>query len=107
MSSPEKYKLVGYCLCRFVMLICFWHLSTFGGKMMTKFCRITDYGYLGGVCAGLAYALRIPTWLVRILWLILIFGYKAYVLGILIYLLLWLGLPKWHKTPSDYERICE
>ncbi|HEY4486148.1 MAG TPA: PspC domain-containing protein [Candidatus Paceibacterota bacterium] len=57
----------------------------------------------GGVCAGIAYWLGIRTWIVRLaVFLFVLFGSG---IGIFIYLTLWIFLPKWEKTPEDYEEI--
>jgi len=58
---------------------------------------------LGGVCAGAAYALGWPVWLVRLLWLsaaMLSDGYFSWV-----YILLWIFLPSWDKTPEDFDKV--
>jgi phage shock protein PspC (stress-responsive transcriptional regulator) len=55
--------------------------------------------WIGGVCAGLAYSLSLPTWVVRLAVLALMFGYG---IGLLPYLLLWLLVPNHEDTPADY-----
>ncbi len=58
----------------------------------------SDECQIGGVCSGLAYWWGIPTWLVRI----------AFVLGIgsggvvLMYGLMWFFIPEWNEVPEDY-----
>jgi len=62
--------------------------------------RIKAKAWLGGVCAGFAYWLGIPAWVVRLIWtlLLLLFGF-----GILLYVLLWIFMPAWDHVPPDYE----
>lgn len=59
---------------------------------------------LDGVCSGIAYWLGIPTGLVRILFLLSLFGYGV---GICIYFILYLGLLRlrWKEVPEDYEKV--
>lgn len=61
--------------------------------------RVPNRGWLGGVCAGFAYSLGCPTWVLRIL--MIVFGGELF----LVYLLLWLVMPEWDNTPEDYEAI--
>ena len=67
---------------------------------MPRLRRITGKKWIGGVCAGFAYWIGMPTWLVRLLWAFL--G-LAYGVGILPYILLWIFMPEWETTPEDYE----
>jgi phage shock protein PspC (stress-responsive transcriptional regulator) len=55
--------------------------------------------WVGGVCAGIGYWLGIPTWLIRLAWALLLL---AYGLGGLVYVLLWIFMPKWDAVPADY-----
>ena len=57
--------------------------------------RDPDKRVLGGVCAGLAARLNLPPWLVRILFLVFAFFYG---ITILIYIVLWIAIPK-ARTP--------
>ena len=57
--------------------------------------RDPDRRVLGGVCAGLAARLNLPPWLVRILFLVFAFFYG---ITILIYIVLWIAIPK-ARTP--------
>lgn len=63
--------------------------------------RIKAKGWVGGVCAGFAYWLAIPAWIVRLVLtlLVLVFGF-----GVLLYILLWIFMPTWTDVPEDYER---
>lgn len=72
--------------------------------MKREFKRITGEEWIGGVCAGLAYWLGIPTWLVRLCWVGVSFFSGV---GIIIYILLWIFTPEWDATPDDYEEITE
>ncbi len=55
-------------------------------------------GVIAGVCAGLAYYLGMPIWLVRLVLLLLfIFGAG----GLLIYVILWIAVPR-GPTPRNF-----
>jgi phage shock protein PspC (stress-responsive transcriptional regulator) len=70
--------------------------------MDRPFKRVKKAAWLGGICAGLAYALGVPTWLTRALWLLLFLGAG---IGGLIYLVLWLVVPQWPEEPLDYAAV--
>jgi len=58
-----------------------------------KFMRSSTDFLLGGVCGGIGEFLGAPVWLIRVLWILLTlltFGF----FGVLIYILLWLFVPK-------------
>ncbi|MBI4992307.1 MAG: PspC domain-containing protein [Candidatus Harrisonbacteria bacterium] len=69
---------------------------------MRKLRKVTDsrYSWFSGVCAGVAYWMGFPTWIVRLVWFItyMVTGSEMAVL----YIILWIFLPKWEKTPEDY-----
>lgn len=71
---------------------------------MRPFKRVTEHEQVGGVAAGLAYALGLPAWIVRLVWFLMILGWGT---GLMLYLLLWLFVPAWSKTPVDYLQVCE
>lgn len=66
----------------------------------TRLRLSSEHAWLGGVCAGIAYYLGIPTWVVRLLWALII----AIGVGfpITVYILLWVFVPSWHNDPDDY-----
>ncbi|MBW3519401.1 PspC domain-containing protein [Flavobacterium sp. NKUCC04_CG] len=65
-----------------------------------KLYRDTDKRVLGGVLAGLGHYFRIdPVWL-RILLLILVFFYGT---GVLVYIILWIVIPKASSTSEKLE----
>jgi phage shock protein PspC (stress-responsive transcriptional regulator) len=72
---------------------------TKGESMNKPFRRLTDREWIGGVCAGLAYWLGIPTWIVRMLWFAAAWFYGV---GLGAYILLWIFVPEWDHTPEDY-----
>lgn len=72
--------------------------------IMNQLRRIEDNDWFGGVCAGFAYWLGWPTWLIRLAWGIAILVYG---IGLVPYLFFWLFMPKWDKTPADYHEICD
>ncbi len=59
-----------------------------------------EHAWLGGVCAGIAYNLGIPTWVVRLLWVLI----NALGVGfpITVYILLWVFVPRWDNDPDDF-----
>jgi phage shock protein PspC (stress-responsive transcriptional regulator) len=57
--------------------------------------------WVGGVCAGVAYWLGVPVWIVRLIWAVLILGYGV---GLFVYVLLWIFLPAWDCVPDDFKR---
>lgn len=68
---------------------------------LKRFRLLPDEGWIGGVCAGLAYWLSLPLWLVRLVWVVVFFFYGV---GLLPYLLLWIFVPNAEKTPADYGK---
>ena len=72
--------------------------------MLRKLKRIDAEGKIGGVCAGLAYWLGIPTWLMRLAWAVAFFIYGV---GLVAYVLLCIFMPVWEETPKDYEEIAD
>ncbi len=44
--------------------------------------------------------LRVPTWLVRLAWTVLLLCYGV---GGIVYILLWVFMPVWEGVPADYE----
>lgn len=60
-----------------------------------KLYRDIDNKYISGVSAGLAHYIGIDALWIRLLWIILFFGFGT---GILIYLLLWILIPKAETT---------
>jgi len=65
-----------------------------------KLRRIKGRHRLGGVCAGVGYWLGMPTWIVRLVWTLMVL---AYGFGFLAYILLWIFMPVWDHIPEDYE----
>ena len=64
------------------------------------FRRLPTVAWVGGICAGIAYSIGAPTWVIRLLWVILtISGMGS---GILMYVLLWVFVPTLRITPPDY-----
>lgn len=71
---------------------------------MEKLQRLPEpAGILGGVCAGIAYHMKMPTWGIRLIVILLLFSGVS----VLFYLLLWLLMPSTDEIPDDYEDICE
>lgn len=73
--------------------------------MGREFWRLPEYDdrrLVGGVCGGLAYFLGVPIWLVRLVWAMVFFGGGV---GFVIYMLLWIFLPEWTRTPDDFQEV--
>jgi phage shock protein PspC (stress-responsive transcriptional regulator) len=67
---------------------------------MAKFRRTPQNSWFGGVCAGLAYSVGAPVWIVRLAWFLLAWFYG---IGVAAYLLFWIFAPKWEKLPEDFS----
>jgi len=65
-----------------------------------KLRRIKGKHWLGGVCAGFGYWFGVPTWVVRLVWTVLLLCYGV---GGIVYVLLWILMPAWDIVPADYE----
>lgn len=65
-----------------------------------KLFRDGDDKFLGGVCAGLAHYFGMDTIWMRIIWLILFFGFGV---GFLIYVLLWILIPVAETTADKLQ----
>ena len=70
-------------------------------RELVQFKLIPQKAMLGGVCAALAYRIGCPTWLIRLLFLVLCAGYGV---GFLPYLVLWFLVPEATQTPRDYAQ---
>jgi len=57
---------------------------------------------IAGVCAGIAYWLGLEIWLIRLVFLILLFANGV---GLVIYVLLWIALDDWKTTPKDFDEL--
>ena len=58
---------------------------------------------LGGVCAGIAYYIKEPVWVVRLLAFLLAVGTQFW----FVYILMWIFIPEAEEVPEDYSNICE
>lgn len=67
-----------------------------------KLKRVKEHAVIGGVCAGFAYWLGIPLWVVRLVWAFLALGMGW---GLLLYILFWIFMPEWEKTPADFKEV--
>lgn len=65
---------------------------------MKTFAKIQNDKLLSGVCSGMAYSIGLPSWLVRIAFVLLLCLPGSVVL----YVLMWAFVPKWSQDPSDY-----
>lgn len=67
-----------------------------------KLYRFPKSGWLGGVCAGISYRLKLQTWIARLLLVLLaLFTSGSFVV---IYILFWIFMPK-AETPEDYKEV--
>lgn len=66
--------------------------------------KINTDDSITGVCAGVAYWLKLPVWLVRILLVVAAFNFNYVILG---YFLLAIFLPEYDKIPEDFGQECE
>jgi phage shock protein PspC (stress-responsive transcriptional regulator) len=64
--------------------------------------RLPTVGWISGVCAGIAYSIGAPTWLVRLVTVALVLAGVGS--GILLYLLFWIFLPVEPVLPPDYAQ---
>ena len=68
-----------------------------------------QHSRVGGVCAGIAYQLRIPPWILRVLVFLALFTsffpgrIGGYVFAI--YCLLWYFVPEYTKDPDDFNQV--
>ena len=86
-----------------VLVICFALVSCgtvqYSESQKARLGRIPTMGYLGGVCSGIAYFTATPVWLVRAAFIVVSFiG-----LGVVIYVVLWIFMPKYDQVPPDYK----
>ena len=71
---------------------------------MKKFKLLPEpAGILGGVCAGIAYYIEEPVWVIRLLALLFAAGTGLWI----IYALLWAFVSEADNVPEDYTDICE
>lgn len=70
--------------------------------MERKLRKVVGRKTIAGVCAGVAYWLGFPTWVVRLAWSLAVICYGV---GLLLYILLWIFMPKWEEAPLDYDKI--
>ena len=69
-------------------------------RELKKYRNLPGPGIVMGVCAGVAYRLGLATWIVRLAFLLLLFGAGV---GLVAYLLIgWLAPDA--ATPEDYVR---
>lgn len=69
-----------------------------------KLYRFPKVGWLGGVCAGIAYKFKIQTWIIRLIWaFLMLFTQGGF---FLFYILFWIFMPS-ENTPEDYNEVCK
>ena len=70
--------------------------------MTRRLRKVGGRKWIGGVCAGVAYWLGLPAWLVR---LVLTLSVLCLGFGVLLYVLLWVFMPAWEATPDDNDAV--
>ena len=71
-----------------------------GNDKSRKLMKIRPKKWIGGVCAGFAYWLGWPTWILRLL----LFAMVVFAgTGVLAYIILWIFMPGTDKAPPDYD----
>ena len=65
-----------------------------------KLMKIKQKKWIGGVCAGIAYWLGWPAWMIRALTVALVIFAGS---GVLAYIILWIFMPASEELPPDYE----
>lgn len=70
--------------------------------MKRKLRKMGSGGCLAGVCAGFAYCMGIPVWIVRFIWFCSIWFYGV---GLGAYILFAIFMPEWDKDPEDFELV--
>lgn len=61
--------------------------------------------WLGGVCSGIAYWMGIPVWITRLAWFVSV--YYFWPVGLSLYILLSIFLPKWEENPRNLKIVTE
>lgn len=84
--------------------------ETSNRKAYRKLYRDPDNSILGGVCSGLAAYFNFEPWLVRFVFIILLFinviippFFSLFGIGVLLYLILWIVVPKARNTAQKLE----
>lgn len=74
-----------------------------------KFHRANEHALFGGVCAGIAYTLGIPVWIIRIIIFLSIFtSFFPYHPGSFIlptYFLVWVFVPGYESDPKNFDKV--
>ncbi len=73
-----------------------------GGRKLRKVDALSKHSWLGGVCAGIAYWISLPVWVVRLIWFLFIWLYGT---GAIAYILLCIFLPTWSELPDDFYKV--
>lgn len=58
-----------------------------------------EHSLLCGVCAGIAYAVGLPAWLIRLTFLLTMGP------NIVVYIILAILTPGWDKVPEDFDQV--
>ncbi len=75
-----------------------------------KYKRILFGSILGGVLSGFAYYFKIPTWILRTSFVLLViteFAVYSNSVFWLVYVLIALFAPEYKEDPLDYKEVCE
>ena len=66
-----------------------------------RLVRIPQKQAIAGICAGFAYKLGTPPWLVQVIWVVATLGLGG--VPFIAYLILWMVMPKASESPEDYD----
>lgn len=102
----KKYIAIIVCVCFLISTLGCGGISKapqISGEK-EKLARVIDKGVIGGVCSGFAYFTGTPTWIWRAGFIIttLLWG-----VGVGIYIVTWILMPKYDKTPYNFEQRTE
>jgi phage shock protein PspC (stress-responsive transcriptional regulator) len=104
-STQQKERLMMFVSkikshwVKFLVLVQWLH------RVVIKLRRAKQLAFLSGLCAGLAYQLECPLWIIRTVWFFALLLESKVILPL--YLILWLFVPQWEKDPEDYERVTD
>ena len=84
--------------------------QSFGRKSSRRLYRDPDNSILGGVCSGLAAYFNVDPWVVRVIFIIMLFinviippFFSLFGFGVLLYIILWIVIPKARTTAQKLQ----
>ena len=70
-------------------------------KRKLRRLKNSEEAMIAGICAGWAYWLSIPTWVVRLIWAVS--GIHGF--GVFLYIAMWIFMPEWDEVPKDFKKV--